>query len=235
LSESTFSTLSVLAVAMNQDDNRQAHGGFGRGHDDHEKNEHLSLQLAERPAEGDKRQIDGVEHQLDGHENGDDVALEDERHHTQSEQDGAQHQKIRSRNHNSPRWFRSNFRTSEPKESASSQNLSNPESSDPQALSVPSRYSSGLNRIFAARQDQRAQQSNQNQERRQLKRETRIRGTAASTDRASIPPPAGGVICAVARPIQYATSTRNTIPSGTPTNRAMRLMLVRSSSPRSAA
>src|ERR1019366_9363640 len=42
----------------------------------------------------------------DGHENGDDVAFEDEPHHTQSEQDGAQHQKVRSRNHISPRNYR---------------------------------------------------------------------------------------------------------------------------------
>src|ERR1035441_2028179 len=88
---------------MNHDNDRQADRGFSSGDDNDEENEHLSLQLAERPAEGNKRQIDGIEHQLDGHENRDDVALEDERHHTQSEQDGAQHQKVRSRNHISPR------------------------------------------------------------------------------------------------------------------------------------
>jgi len=42
----------------------------------------LSLQLSERAAEGHKREVDGVEHQLDGHEDGDDVALENKRHHT---------------------------------------------------------------------------------------------------------------------------------------------------------
>ena len=54
--------------------------GLRRGHNDHEKHEDLALQLAERPAKGDERQIDGVQHQLDGHENRDDIALEHECH-----------------------------------------------------------------------------------------------------------------------------------------------------------
>src|SRR5258707_10263242 len=46
-----------------------------------------------------EREIDGVEHQLDGHKNGDDVALEDEGDYAESEQDGAENHVIVRRDH----------------------------------------------------------------------------------------------------------------------------------------
>ena len=69
-------------------------GGFGRGHDDHEKDEHLPLKLAQRATEAHESQVNGVEHQLNRHENCQDVSFKDERDHAQSEQDCAEHKKI---------------------------------------------------------------------------------------------------------------------------------------------
>src|SRR3989454_293967 len=88
-----------LPVARDQDDDSQAHGRFRRRHHDHKQNKHLAIELAESLAEGDKRQIHSVQHQLDGHENRDDVALEDKRNDAQPEQDGAEDQVVVRRDH----------------------------------------------------------------------------------------------------------------------------------------
>src|SRR5438874_7995563 len=60
-----------LPIARNQDDDSQADGGFRRGDHNHKQHKNLSVELAERLAKRDERQIHRVEHQLDGHENGD--------------------------------------------------------------------------------------------------------------------------------------------------------------------
>src|SRR2546429_569914 len=73
-----------LPIARNQDDDSQADGGFRRGDHNHKQHKNLSIELAERLAKRDERQIHRVEHQLDGHENGDDIALEDEREHSEA-------------------------------------------------------------------------------------------------------------------------------------------------------
>jgi len=80
------------ATMMHKDVRAEADGSFRGGHDDDEEDEDLAVEFVERLAEGYEREVDGVEHQLDGHENGDDVAFENKRHHTQSEQDSTQHQ-----------------------------------------------------------------------------------------------------------------------------------------------
>ena len=67
-------------------------------------------ELVMRAREGHERQIHGVEHQLDGHENRDDVALEHERDDAQPEQNGAQHQIIGNRERRSFVLLRQNQR-----------------------------------------------------------------------------------------------------------------------------
>src|SRR5579859_5263304 len=86
-------------VARNHHDNGQAHGGFGRGHDNHKENKNQAVKLIEFAAEGDECKVDGVEHQLDGHENRDDVALEHKSDDAQAEKHGAQNQVIGNWDH----------------------------------------------------------------------------------------------------------------------------------------
>ena len=64
-----------------------------RNHDD-EQDKNLAVHFAERLAEGHESEIDGVEHQLDGHEDGDDVAFENEGDGAQSKKNCAQDQII---------------------------------------------------------------------------------------------------------------------------------------------
>jgi len=72
-----------------------AHGGFSCGNDDHEEYEHPAvMSSAASPIEGYESKIHCVQHQLNGHEHGDHVALDDERQHSQPEKNRAQHQEI---------------------------------------------------------------------------------------------------------------------------------------------
>jgi len=79
--------------------NSEAYGGFRCRYYDYEKNENLSVKAIPRLAEGDEGQVNGVEHQLDGHEDSDDVAAEDEGHDAEAEQDGAEGQVVVRRDH----------------------------------------------------------------------------------------------------------------------------------------
>src|SRR5207253_7454195 len=56
----------------------------------YQQNKDLSVELAERLAESHKSKVHRVEHQLDGHENGDDIALENEGEHSEPKQNRAQ-------------------------------------------------------------------------------------------------------------------------------------------------
>src|SRR6185437_27348 len=84
------------AVADDGDDDGQAHGRFGGG--DHE-DEEVAVELMQSVAEGDEGQIHAVEHQLDGYEDGDEVALEQEAGDAKAEEDRAQGQVIGKGNH----------------------------------------------------------------------------------------------------------------------------------------
>src|SRR5713226_7921433 len=83
-----------LAIARDQNDDAEADGRFRGGHDDDEEDEDLAVELVERLAESHEGEIDGVEHQLDGHEDGDDIALEDEGNDAESEENGAEDQVV---------------------------------------------------------------------------------------------------------------------------------------------
>src|SRR5687768_2760153 len=67
-----------VAPALQRDDDGEAHRRLGRGHGQHEEDEHLAVQGPPRPAERDEGQVHRVEHQLHAHEEGDDVAPQED-------------------------------------------------------------------------------------------------------------------------------------------------------------
>jgi len=64
--------------AEDGDDDGQAHGSLGGGDDHHKENEYLPLDPVPVVSEGDEGQVDRVQHQLNGHEHGDDVAAQED-------------------------------------------------------------------------------------------------------------------------------------------------------------
>ena len=66
--------------------------GFGGRDDHHEERIDVAVDLFELIRERDKAQIHRVEHQLDGHEHGDDVLAEQEAGNAQRKQDRGQQQ-----------------------------------------------------------------------------------------------------------------------------------------------
>jgi len=50
------------------DDDRQPHHDLGGRDDQHEEHDHLPAEVAPDPSERHKRKVDGVQHQLDAHE-----------------------------------------------------------------------------------------------------------------------------------------------------------------------
>src|SRR5262249_29960845 len=70
-----------------------------------EEDEDLSVQLVPVCREGDERKVDAVQHQLNGHENRDDVALDQKSGHTARKQDSTQHQVVRKGNHQFVTFF----------------------------------------------------------------------------------------------------------------------------------
>src|SRR5580658_3019160 len=80
------------AVLEHSENDGQSHGGFGRGHYHDEEAVNVSIHLLEFVGECDEAQIHRVQHQLDGHEYGDDVAPEDKAGHSESKKNGAQDQ-----------------------------------------------------------------------------------------------------------------------------------------------
>jgi len=73
-----------FAIAEEGDDNAEADGGFRSGVGDDEEGEDLSGNVAEVAREGNEIDAYGVEDQLDGHEDDDDIPARDDA-------DGADH------------------------------------------------------------------------------------------------------------------------------------------------
>src|SRR4029077_7270669 len=88
-----------LAIARNHDDDAEPDGSFGGGDDDYEEHKDLAVQPVPDLAEGHEGEVDGVEHQLDGHEDGDDVALENEGDDAEAKEDRAKDYVIVRRDH----------------------------------------------------------------------------------------------------------------------------------------
>src|SRR5690554_3605185 len=82
------------AGAEDRDDDREADDDLG-GRDDHdEEGEHLTLEVAVHPREGDEREVRRVEHELDTHEHDDAVAPQQDGRGTDREKDGGEHQVV---------------------------------------------------------------------------------------------------------------------------------------------
>jgi hypothetical protein len=77
------------AVAIDRNDDREANRRLGGGDGDHEKGEGGPLPGERRNecAEGDRRKVDGVEHQLDRHEHADRVSTSEEPEGSDREED----------------------------------------------------------------------------------------------------------------------------------------------------
>src|SRR5215204_4106956 len=88
-----------FAVTEDGDDDAETHGGFGGRDRHHDEDEELPRHVAEVTGEGDERQVDGVEHQLDAHEHLDGVALDDDADHADGEEHGREREVPRQRNH----------------------------------------------------------------------------------------------------------------------------------------
>src|SRR5437588_3626001 len=85
-----FIHIQRVAILENGQNDGQSDGRFGRGYYHYEKGEQVAIDLLELVREGDETEIDGVQHQLDRHEDGDDAAAEEESGHTEREEDCAQ-------------------------------------------------------------------------------------------------------------------------------------------------
>src|ERR1700722_12184627 len=76
------------AVAEIDDEDGEADRRLGRGHGQHEHGEDLADQIAEKGREGDEVDVDGEQHQLDRHQDDDDIlAIEEDAEDPQREED----------------------------------------------------------------------------------------------------------------------------------------------------
>jgi len=86
------------AILEYRQNDRQTHGRFGRRHHHYEEGQQVSIHLLPLIRKGDEAQVDCVEHQLNRHEDGNDIAPEEETGNTQREQDRAQRKEPGNRN-----------------------------------------------------------------------------------------------------------------------------------------
>src|SRR5688572_23422563 len=78
---------------------RQADSGFSSSHGHHEERDDLAVDLAELAAEGDEREVDGVQHDLHREQQGDQVAAQKHAGRADREQQPRQHQVMSDRHH----------------------------------------------------------------------------------------------------------------------------------------
>src|SRR4051812_45280027 len=91
-----------LAVTEEADHDREADGGLRRRHRHHEEHDDLTIRRAQRPAEGDERQVDGIEHDLDRQEDRNQVPPHEYAGRAYGEEDGRQNQIMVERDHHAP-------------------------------------------------------------------------------------------------------------------------------------
>src|ERR1051325_45977 len=87
--------LDVAAGAGHRDDDREAHRGLGCGHGDHDQREGVGRQIAPHAGERQQRDVGGVEHELDAHQDDQRVAAQQHADHADQEQHGGEHQEVR--------------------------------------------------------------------------------------------------------------------------------------------
>src|SRR2546423_7650507 len=88
-----------FAVAEQADHDREADGRFRRRHRHHEEHDDLAVRRAERPAERDERQVDGIQHDLDRQENRDQVAPHEHAGRADGEENRREHEVVIERHH----------------------------------------------------------------------------------------------------------------------------------------
>ena len=90
-------------VAEQHHQNGQADRRFGRRHRQDEKDEHLADRVIEKPLKGDEVEIDRQQHELDRHQQDDDVfPIQKNAGHAETKEDRSKHQIISKRDHLSP-------------------------------------------------------------------------------------------------------------------------------------
>src|SRR5579872_596958 len=87
-----FVHIQRFTVFEYRQDNGQSYGRFRRGNHHYEKRENVPVDLFELIGKCDEAQVDGIQHQLDRHEYGDDAFSKQKPGDAQCEQDGAQNQ-----------------------------------------------------------------------------------------------------------------------------------------------
>src|ERR1044071_4974269 len=87
--------LDVAAAAEHCDDDREPHRGLRRGDGDHDQREGVGRQIAPHAGERQQRDVGGVEHQLDAHQDDQRVAAEQYADDSDQKQHGGEHQEVR--------------------------------------------------------------------------------------------------------------------------------------------
>src|SRR5438132_10727956 len=91
-----------LAAAANGDDDGQPSRRLRGRNRHHERYEHLSAQRVPLSGECNKRKVHAIEHQLNRHEDTDNVPLDQKADDSAAKQDSAQHEIVGNRNHQCP-------------------------------------------------------------------------------------------------------------------------------------
>src|SRR6202049_2331268 len=90
----------AAALAKHHDQDREADGGFGGGHGQYEEHENLAADVAQIARKRDEVEIDGKQHELNAHQQHDDVlAVQEHAADRNREQDPRQCQHVIERDH----------------------------------------------------------------------------------------------------------------------------------------
>src|SRR6266540_6616098 len=86
-------------AAEERHDDREPDDDLGRGDDDHEEREDLTVQVPVHPRERDEREVHGVQHQLDRQEDHDRIATHEHSDHTGGEEHRREREVLRRLDH----------------------------------------------------------------------------------------------------------------------------------------
>ena len=79
---------------MERDNNGQPDRRLGRGHHNDEKCKNLAVQISKKSRKRDERQVHGIEHQFDAHENGDNTPAENKSCRAKDKENNAERQVV---------------------------------------------------------------------------------------------------------------------------------------------
>src|ERR1044071_149049 len=86
--------LDVAATAEDRDDDREPDRRLGGGHGDHDQREGVRRHIAPHPREREQRDVGGVEHELDRHQDDQRVAADEHARDADQEHHGGEHQEV---------------------------------------------------------------------------------------------------------------------------------------------